>query len=362
MYRFSVSEYWHGHRLGFGQRFLMIGRTLFAVLIGGAILLCSAPSAVWADGVTLLPVKDNTLYEPALPAVSNGAGNNFFAGRTGTGFKRRGLLAFNVADSIPAGATITSVTLTLHLSRTNPFLGAPAVVELHKLLAAWGEEGSDPLAEEGSGAAADSGDATWEHAFFDTTLWSIPGGDFAGTVSASQTVDTLNAVDSLNFYSWTDVQMVADVQSWLDDPSSDFGWIVIGDEDTTTTTKRFDTREDTIPSFHPRLDIEFTPLPTGVSTPPVARRIALYPPLPNPFNPSTRISYTLLEPGPLTLSIYDIRGRLVRTLVDGFRTPGTHSTGWGGRNDAGVRVSSGVYFARLYKDGEAVSRRIVFLK
>ena len=241
------------------------GMALLAVLAGGAILLCSAASAVRADGVTLLPVKDNTLYEPTLNATSNGAGDNFFAGQTATALKRRGLLAFNVADNIPAGATITSVTLTLHLSRTNPFLGAPAVVELHKLLAAWGEEGSDALGEEGSGAPADSGDATWEHAFFDTTLWSSLGGDFVVAVSASQTVGILNAVDSLNFYSWTGVQMVTDVQSWLNDPSSDFGWIIIGDENATATSKRFDSREDSISAFRPRLDIDFTPLAGSAS-------------------------------------------------------------------------------------------------
>lgn len=334
----------------------------FVMVVMIAIALACVASSAGTDSVTLVSSKDNTLYEDTLTFNSNGAGDNFFAGMTATGALRRGLVAFPVADSIPAGATITSVTLTLHLSRTNPFFGALATVELHKTLSEWGEGDSDAIGEEGAGILPDSGDATWVHTFFDTALWSNPGGDFSPGASASQAVDAFSVNDSLNFYTWTSTQMVADVQSWLDDPSSNFGWVVIGNESDLSLIKRFDTREDTMLLFHPRLHVEFTPTPTAVATSPPPASIHLHPGYPNPFGPATTIRYSIAEPGPVSLSIYDVRGRRVRSLVTGAQPAGTHSVSWNGRDEHGVRVSSGIYFVRLQRAGEVRRRRLVFLK
>jgi hypothetical protein len=89
-----------------------------------AIVLASAlgaitPDSVSATTININPSKDNTLYEyvAADGDRSNGAGLHFFAGKTGQGYIRRAVLAFNVAGSIPPGSTITSVSLSMHLSR-----------------------------------------------------------------------------------------------------------------------------------------------------------------------------------------------------------------------------------------------------
>ena len=95
--------------------------------------------------------------------------------------------------------------------------------------------------EEGDGAPATTNDATWRHRFFDTIFWTTEGGDFSGTVSASQ------SVGAVGMYTWSSSQMRADVQSWLDDPASNFGWLVLGDESEIATAKRFDTRESASP-------------------------------------------------------------------------------------------------------------------
>lgn len=308
-----------------------------------------------ADSVTLVSVRDNTLYEDSLGARSNGAGDNFFAGKTATAFVRRGLLAFDIAASIAEGATIGAVTLTLHLSKRNPFLGGPEIVELHRCLADWGEGTSNAVGEEGSGDFAAPGDATWIHTFFDTDFWPSAGGDFSPVVSASQ------IVDSVAFYVWSGLGLVADVQSMLEDPANDFGWVVIGNEDTTSTTKRFDTREDTIPSFRPTLEVEFT-VPTGIGKGEVPIVIELHPGVPNPFNPATTMRYALGRPGIVTLSIHDGRGRLIRVLTREWKTEGTYSVTWNGRDDRGRAMSSGVYFVRLESSGQIRSRKVVFLK
>ena len=68
---------------------------------------------------------------------------------------------------------------------------------------------------------------------------------------------------------------------------------------------------------------------------------------PNPFNPETAISYTVRGTGPVTLRVYSIDGRLVRTLKYGeMTTAGTHEVRWNGANDHSQPVSSGIYFVR----------------
>ena len=68
---------------------------------------------------------------------------------------------------------------------------------------------------------------------------------------------------------------------------------------------------------------------------------------PNPFNPSTRISYTILTAGHVSLSIYDVNGRLIRTLAEVEQAPGQYRVQWNGLDEAGHPVSTGIYFARL---------------
>ncbi len=120
---------------------------MLAVALGGI-----AASLARADFININPVKDNTLYEyvPADGDRSNGIGDHFFAGKTGMGFIRRGVLAFDIAGNVPPGSTITSVSLTMHMSRTA--LSNVRTVELHTLLADWGEGTSDATANEGQGA------------------------------------------------------------------------------------------------------------------------------------------------------------------------------------------------------------------
>jgi hypothetical protein len=235
---------------------MITSKTLLAVLLMTA-LGCTVASSATAAIININPNKDNTLYEydPAEGDHSNGAGFHFFAGENAMGELRRGVLAFDVAGAIPAGSTITAVSLTMNMSMTP---AGALIIELHKLLADWGEGTSHAPMGEGDGAPATPNDATWRHRFFDTIFWTSEGGDFSATVSASQSVGDIGQ------YTWTSAQMVADVQSWLDDPASNFGWLVLGDESAAATAKRFDTRESASP---PMLTIQYTPGPRVPPTP-----------------------------------------------------------------------------------------------
>ena len=87
---------------------------------------------------------------------------------------------------------------------------------------------------------------------------------------------------------------------------------------------------------------------------------------PNPFNPRTTISYSVAAPGRVTLRVYGVSGRLVRTLVDRAVEPGEHRAVWDGTTDTGQRAASGVYFVKMEAAGHAgpfrATRKLILLK
>ena len=85
--------------------------------------------------------------------------------------------------------------------------------------------------------------------------------------------------------------------------------------------------------------------------------------VPNPFNPSTQISFFVPEGGAnVSLSIYDSAGKLVRTLVNGYEPSGTRNVSWFGENDLGQPVASGIYFYRLSSSSFSKTKKMVLLK
>jgi len=90
--------------------------------------------------------------------------------------------------------------------------------------------------------------------------------------------------------------------------------------------------------------------------------LSLYQNEPNPFNPSTRIKYNLPERTRVALNIYDVSGRLVKTLVEKVQEKGPHSVVWNGRDNAGRAVSSGVYFYTLNSEAGNLTRKLVLLR
>ncbi len=207
---------------------------------------------VQADTVTLTPSKDNTLIEVTRGGQwSNALGNGIYSGRIGPmggGTRRRAVLAFDLVGAVPAEAEVTSVTLTLNLVST---VSGDQTLSLHALLADWGEGTSNDGG--GQGAPATPGDATWMHTFYDTDLWSNLGGDYSAVISASQVVGINTGV----FYTWGPTpQMLADVEDWLADPATNFGWLLLGNESQLQTVKKFASKDHSLDEWRPRLNIE----------------------------------------------------------------------------------------------------------
>jgi hypothetical protein len=84
---------------------------------------------------------------------------------------------------------------------------------------------------------------------------------------------------------------------------------------------------------------------------------------PNPCNPRTEIRYELDRPGPVRLHVIDLRGRLVRSLVDESSAPqGVRTVAWDGRDDSGRKAATGVYFFMLVTESGTASSRVALIK
>ncbi|MHB9028461.1 MAG: FlgD immunoglobulin-like domain containing protein, partial [Candidatus Latescibacterota bacterium] len=83
---------------------------------------------------------------------------------------------------------------------------------------------------------------------------------------------------------------------------------------------------------------------------------------PNPFNPSTAISFTLSTPDRVHLAIYNVTGQKVRDLLSGHYSAGMHTATWDGRDGSGKQISSGIYIARLEAGGRTAARKMVLAR
>jgi len=224
-----------------------------------AALFAGSASAVRADLLYLNPSADTSLLEN-FPDNNFGGQAWFNSGTTQNGPRNRGLVRFDPASQIPAGSIINSVSLQLEVVRQPVDGDAPSTFELHRMLRDWGEgtgTGQPPML----GRLALAGEANWSYPFAGGAPWAAPGGlpgvDFADLGSG----DTYVYGTGLSPYTWDSTpEMIADLQLWVDQPSQNFGWMLISrSEAERFSARRFGSREDGLRS--PILTIDFTPVP-----------------------------------------------------------------------------------------------------
>ena len=213
-----------------------------------------------AESVVLTPGADASLIQVS-PNNSAGGSEFFLAGTTQNRTMNRALLQFDIASAIPAGSQITAIGLQLEVTRQPSDGFEASLFGLHRMFRSWGEGGTVVTENPGGlGAPASAGDATWNHRFAFDTPWAMPGGgagtDFAPTFSSSTII---YGVDVYNFEGTLD--MIADAQSWLDNPGTNFGWMLKSQsEELPFTARRFASREDPN-GAGPLLFIEYQPVP-----------------------------------------------------------------------------------------------------
>jgi hypothetical protein len=200
------------------------------ILLISLLIVGSKLSHAQLDSMSFVPVRDNTIYSE-VPNNSNGLGFFLFAGRTegenGTE-NRRALLKFDFS-SLPANAQIQSVKLSIGVTKASRFHPITATYNfaLHKVLKNW-SEGTSVSNPGGKGIPATTNDATWASNLFGSSAWTNPGGDFTSTASATSSVTYLSFPQ--NFGVWNSTAMKNDVIAWKSNPSTNFGWIIIGEE------------------------------------------------------------------------------------------------------------------------------------
>ena len=228
----------------------MRGRRLNDTIAALCLLCFGFASFLVGDEISLLPLQDTTIFQEN-GSLQNGAGAHLFSGATAGrngGAPRRLLLSFDVAGNLPAGAVVTGATLSMTVNRV-PGGAVENQFGLHRLTQQWIPGTGDANGQEGRGIAAGDG-ATWTTT--GSADWETPGGDFVEAVSSAA------LVGSRDVYVWPSTEtLVGDLQAWLDAPDSNFGWILIGDEETMRTAKRFASSVNPTEADRPTLTIEF---------------------------------------------------------------------------------------------------------
>lgn len=232
-------------------------------LLSGA-LWCHAMAA--PVEVVLPPAADATIFDgtPSAP-LADGTGEYLWSLATGGGLLRRALIRFDLG-ALPSGAVVTSVELSLYESTPRP-RNRPTLT-LHRVLAPW-TEGPANTGSFGGGAPASAGDVTWWQRVHPVQPWTNPGGDFVTSASGGAQVGSPGSR-----IRWASTPaLVADVQAWIANPTTNHGWILVGsaaDEADSLNAKRFDSRESAVVANRPQLRVTYE-LPEGdVPLPPWA--------------------------------------------------------------------------------------------
>ncbi len=217
--------------------------------------------AAGANVIVLDPTKDTTLFENN--PSNNLGGEDLAVGATAQGKRMRPLFFFDVAGAVPSGATIDAVSLIFFVTR-NPYLGLiPSTVGLHEALVDW-TEGTGNDASGNNGVAALPGESTWNSRAHGSVAWGVAGGQ-AGVdyVAVASGTGAMNAPGEYTIPSTA--ALVADVQSWLDNPAGNFGYFMISANEATAgngrrfaSTENLDQLQSPVPVATPRLQITYT--------------------------------------------------------------------------------------------------------
>jgi subtilisin family serine protease len=215
--------------------------------------------------VTIAAAADTSLLENN-PDNNLGGAEEITAGTSAQGKKSRGLLKFDISAHIPANATITLALLKASVVNAPTNL-AETTFGLYRILREWGEGTKTGS----SGQPATANEATWNHRRTSSEAWGAPGGMAATDYVAESSALTSTVAGPGGYYFNTSPGLIADVQAWVSNPSTNFGWMVIGQSEATVRTeRRFGSREAS--NDPPRLIVEFT-LPAGANAPPTISQI-----------------------------------------------------------------------------------------
>lgn len=219
-----------------------IWNTFYAVALG----LFGLALPGWCETANFSPVADSEIHRVTSPDSNYGTNSSVVSGKLNNGETRRALFRFDVS-SIPAQATVTSVTLRLQVVKVPSGGGANSTFDLRRILKEWSETG-----------------VSWNNRVSPASPWE--GGGVSGSSDVSAEASSSSLVSGNGPYTFVSTsKLVADVQSWVANSATNFGWLLISqDEVTAQTARHFASREDA--GNAPVLTINYTPPPPPAST------------------------------------------------------------------------------------------------
>ncbi len=252
----------------------------------------------------------------------------------------RGLLKFDFVPGLQsrgvnAADQILSAKITLLLAESEGV--KEDQLSLHRLLRAWGEGAGD-------NTEAKAGEVTWLSAKHAQAWWANPGGDYLITPDAVQAVG--NAPGT-----WCELVVTQAVKAMFAANANE-GWLLILEPN--AGMRYFHASEEYLtPAYRPKLTVVVQPAlgkPTGdaeLAATGVPQEFRLEQNYPNPFNPETEIGFALPEASAVKLTVFNLLGERVRTLVEQECPAGFHRVIWDGKDERGRLLASGIYLYRL---------------
>ncbi len=252
------------------------------------MLFAAVLSSTLADEIVLLPSDDTSIYGGSGEENWNaGLSPQISSGARGT--KRdtapfRMLIRFDIAAQVPAGSLITKATVRLHIAKVPNGGGSASDFGFHRMLFPW-IEGTIFAGNSGGAEVINPGEPTWLNRAHPDAPWAAPGGlagtDFLAAPKAVRTIAAGNSQDFIAAFTFDTPTEIAEIQSMLDNPAANFGWMFLSNrEDQPKTVRRFSTK-DTLTqdaaalAKRPTLTVEFTP--PGAPSPPTDFAITFAP-------------------------------------------------------------------------------------
>lgn len=247
--------------------------------------------------IIINPSIDNTIYESTAGNLSNGLGELLLCGKNANNQKRRILIKFDLSF-IPANSIVSNLNLDVRGILGNTMYP----ISIHRLTKDWGEGNSNAGYPGNSGTNATTNDATWTQNLFGSSNWTSPGGDFVSIAS-----DTTTSIGNSGPIHFNSQQFINDLQFFIDNPSQNFGWIIIGDESNTNTINGFHSRQSSISQLYPELAITYSST-TGILESQKSK-ITFHS---NPVNDQLVLLSESWNFSSLTYSVIDLKGSLVK--------------------------------------------------
>ena len=222
---------------------------ILSLLVVGSCLVAGLCGRAFAQ-LVLEPIADGTLFEDEFGDLANGAGERAFVGDNAGGEVRRAVMRFDTSGITP-GTQVVYAKLEFYVVQMSPGGAGSRTMNLHRVTGDWSEGNSNSGSPGGQGTDPEMGDATWIHRSFPSAFWSNPGGDIQAGFSASL------PINSTGTHAFSTSAMLADVQTWIDNPTQSFGWMLKMEDEGSNSAVRIGTRESANVLFRPRLTLEF---------------------------------------------------------------------------------------------------------